>query len=281
MRRIATVLIVLAALVGCTSNTTTTSAPIQTEPAREANYAGSLVRFKALVYYTEHAEEAHVEFANQTVDFFKKLTIGDGFSIEATTSLSDYTLDQLKEFSVIVSVNAQPSNPKERELFENYMENGGGWVGFHAAAYNDKTTNWPWFLQFIGGGIFKANNWPPQPALVELDVTDHAVTKNLPKEFVVPSSEYYQWSPEPRSNKDIEVLISLSPRNYPIGLKDIVYGDDWPLVWTNKNYRMIYLNMGHGDEGYTDATQKLLFINAFRWVVSNDPKGNPFDVPGK
>jgi uncharacterized protein len=39
---------------------------------------------------------------------------------------------------------------------------------------------------------------------------------------------------------------------------------------------MSYLNKGHGDKEFTDATQKLLFINAFRWVLSQSPKGDPF-----
>lgn len=34
-----------------------------------ANYAGA-PRFKALIFYTTHAEEAHVQFAQQTVEFF-------------------------------------------------------------------------------------------------------------------------------------------------------------------------------------------------------------------
>ena len=50
------------------------------------------------------------------------------------------------------------------------------------------------------------------------------------------------------------------------------------MVWTNRNYRMLYINMGHGDEQFTDATEKLLFVNALRWVVSRDPAGNPFDL---
>ena len=150
-------------------------------------------------------------------------------------------------------------------------------MGFHASAYNDKRTNWPWYVQFLGGGVFKCNNWPPQPALAVLDETRHPVTKALPKEFVLPASEFYQWSPEPRANKDIQVLLSLSPKNYPIGIKDIVYGGDWPIVWTNRNYRMIYLNMGHGNQEFKDANQDLLFVSAFRWIVSRDPSGNPFD----
>lgn len=245
-------------------------------PAREANYAGQKVRFKALLYYSPYVELAHQQFAEQGVAFFKKLTVGNGFVADVTTSLADYTPEQLAEYAVIVSLNNAPGREEERKLFEDYMENGGGWVGFHAAAYNDIRTNWPWFLKFIGGGVFKCNNWPPQPALLEIDNPNHPVTHNLPAEFVIPASEFYQWAPEPRQNPDIEVLASLSQKNYPIGIKDIVYGDDWPLVWTNKNYRMVYLNMGHGDEEFGDATQQLLFINAFRWVVSSDPR-NPFD----
>ena len=31
-----------------------------------------------------------------------------------------------------------------------------------------------------------------------------------------------------------------------------------------------------GDEEFVDATQNLLLVNAFRWVVSQDKAGNPF-----
>lgn len=92
------------------------------------------------------------------------------------------------------------------------MENGGGWVGFHVAAYNDKHTNWPWFVDFLGGGVFYCNNWPPQPVLVEVDNEEHPVTRNLPISFVAPSSEWYQWNPSPRTNKNVEVLLSISPK---------------------------------------------------------------------
>ena len=169
-----------------------------------------------------------------------------------------------------------PGSEAERRIFEQYMENGGGWLGFHASAYNDKSTNWPWLVQFLGGGVFYCNNWPPQPVLAEVDNSEHPVTRNLPPSFVAPASEWYQWNPSPRKNSDVEVLLSISPKNYPLGIKDVVSFGDWPIVWTNKRYRMVYLNMGHGDEEYSDATQKLLFINAFRWVVSQSAKGDPF-----
>lgn len=240
-----------------------------------ANYAKA-PRFKALIYYTQHAEEAHVQFAEQATTFFKKFNYGDGFVLDITTDFSKYPYEKLKEYNVIIMLNTSPNTKAERDAFEQYMENGGGWVGFHAAAYNDKNTHWPWFVKFLGGGVFYCNNWPPQPVLVEVDNEEHPVTKNLPASFVAPASEWYQWTPSPRQNKDVEVLLSLSPKNYPLGIKDVVNFGDFPIVWSNKNYRMIYLNMGHGDEEFIDGTQNLLLVNAFRWVVSKDKSGNPF-----
>lgn len=240
-----------------------------------ANYAKA-PRFKALIYYTQHAEEAHVQFAEQATTFFKKLNYGDGFVLDITTDFSKYPYEKLKEYNVIIMLNTSPNTKAERDAFEQYMENGGGWVGFHAAAYNDKNTHWPWFVKFLGGGVFYCNNWPPQPVLVEVDNEEHPVTKNLPASFVAPASEWYQWTPSPRQNKDVEVLLSLSPKNYPLGIKDVVNFGDFPIVWSNKNYRMIYLNMGHGDEEFIDGTQNLLLVNAFRWVVSKDKNGDPF-----
>lgn len=240
-----------------------------------ANYAKA-PRFKALIYYTQHAEEAHVQFAEQATTFFKKLNYGDGFVLDITTDFSKYPYEKLKEYNVIIMLNTSPNTKAERDAFEQYMENGGGWVGFHAAAYNDKNTHWPWFVKFLGGGVFYCNNWPPQPVLVEVDNEEHPVTKNLPASFVAPASEWYQWTPSPRQNKDVEVLLSLSPKNYPLGIKDVVNFGDFPIVWSNKNYRMIYLNMEHGDEEFIDGTQNLLLVNAFRWVVSKDKNGDPF-----
>ena len=240
-----------------------------------ANYAKA-PRFKALIYYTQHAEEAHVQFAEQATTFFKKLNYGDGFVLDITTDFSKYPYEKLKEYNVIIMLNTSPNTKAERDAFEQYMENGGGWVGFHAAAYNDKNTHWPWFVKFLGGGVFYCNNWPPEPVLVEVDNEEHPVTKNLPASFVAPASEWYQWTPSPRQNKDVEVLLSLSPKNYPLGIKDVVNFGDFPIVWSNKNYRMIYLNMGHGDEEFIDGTQNLLLVNAFRWVVSKDKNGDPF-----
>lgn len=232
-------------------------------------------RFRALLLWNSHAEEAHVQFDKDAIQFFHKLTYGEGFILDTTTDFGSY-VDSLSHYNIIIMLNAQPQGEKQRHAFEQYMEHGGGWMGFHAAAYNDSNTHWPWLNRFLGCGPFYCNNWPPQPALVYCDDTSHRVTSTLPLSFVLPPSEFYQWQPSPRQNKNVKVLLTISPKMYPFGIKDVVKRGDFPVVWTNTLYRMIYLNMGHGNEEFGDATQNLLLVNAFRWVVSRAITGDPF-----
>lgn len=241
-----------------------------------ANYA-RFPRFKALIYYSDTAEPAHVQFAEQAIDFFQRLNYGDGYVLDTTTSLAGYDYERLKEYSVVIVINTTPAPGAEREAMEKYMENGGGWLGFHAAAYNDKDTHWPWLNKFLGCGMFYCNNWPPQCVLVDVETHASPVTRSIPSQFVAPESEWYQWNPSPRESADVEILASISPKNYPLGIKDVIRYGDFPIAWRNKNYRMVYLNYGHGDREFTDATQNLLTLNAFRYVVSMDPTGNPFE----
>lgn len=243
--------------------------------AQDFEYARA-PRFKALFYYSMNVELAHQQFAQGTLDFFKGLTVGDGWSMESTQNLADYPYERLKEFDIVVFINDAPTDPKVRADFQKYMENGGGWLGFHAAAYNDASTKWPWYNEFLGCGKFLCNQWPPQPALLTVETTVHPVTKNLPVEFVSAPSEFYMWQENPRDKDNVEVLVSISPKNYPFGIKDVVYSGDFPIAWTNKNFRMLYINWGHGDDEYMESTQNLMAVNAFRWILSRSPKGNPF-----
>lgn len=234
-------------------------------------------RFKVLAFFSSSVEPDHVDFAMDAIHFFKELTIGDGFVFDTTGNMDDLNEEKLRDYSVVMMLNDFPHNKSQRDAFRNYMENNGGWFGFHISAYNDKDTGWPWLNDFLGCGIFYKNNWPPMPAKLIIEDKNHPVTKGLPESFISPTNEWYQWKPSPRKNENVKVLLSLSPDNYPFGLKDIVYEGDFPVVLTNTNYRMIYMNMGHGRRIFSDATQNRLIIAGLRWEVETDKKGNVFE----
>ncbi len=222
--------------------------------------------FHALAFYTTKGEQDHIDFALQALRFYGDFAKKNNFSLSSTTDWNDMSPDKLKDVQLVIWLNDFPHTPEQRKAFEDYMAHGGAWLGFHVAAYNDDSTNWPWFVDFLGGSVFFGNNWPPLPAKLIVDDRTHAVTKNLPATFPAPANEWYIWKPSPRLNKDVKVLLTLDPQNYPIGLKDTITGGDCPVVWTNTRFHMLYINMGHGDKIFTDATQNKLFENAILWL---------------
>ena len=127
-----------------------------------ANYAKA-PRFKALLCYDPTAEEAHVQFGEQAIRFFRKLTFGEGYILDVTTNLSDYS-DSLQNYSIVIMCNYSVKDQPTRQAFQSYMEQGGGWLGFHFSAftYPDEEWHWPWLNEFLGCGEFLCNQWPPQ-----------------------------------------------------------------------------------------------------------------------
>jgi len=222
--------------------------------------------FHVLAFHTDKGEPDHIDFAKQALAFFTELAKKNDFNFEATTRWEDLNAEKLKNIQLVIWLNDFPKTPEQRAAFESYMTHGGAWLGFHVSAYNDESTHWAWFVDFLGGAVFYGNNWPPLPAKLVVDDRAHPVTRSLPATFMAPANEWYIWKPSPRLNKDVRVLLTLDLSNYPIGLKDTITGGDLPVVWTNTRYRMLYMNMGHGDKIFTSSDQNKLFENAIRWL---------------
>jgi type 1 glutamine amidotransferase len=222
--------------------------------------------FHVLAFYTDKGEPDHIMFAQQALRFLSEAAKRGNFSLESTTDWDESNPRTLKRFELILWLNDFPKAAGQRTAFEEYMEGGGGWLGFHVSAYNDEDTRWPWFVGFLGGAVFYGNNWPPLPAQLTVDDQTHPVTRQLARTLSAPANEWYIWRPSPRLNKNVKVLLSLDPANYPLGLKDTITAGDLPVVWTNTRYRMLYMNMGHGDQIFTSKEQNRLFEDAILWL---------------
>jgi type 1 glutamine amidotransferase len=246
-------------------------------PARKAPSVGARVSaspalptpslFHVRAFYTDKGEPDHTDFAKQALGFYAEFARKSHFSFDSTTNWNDLNADSLKNVQVVLWLNDFPHTPEQRKAFQDYMTQGGAWLGFHVSAYNDESTHWPWFVDFLGCAVFFGNNWPPLPAKLVVDDPAHPVTRSLPAAFTAPANEWYIWKPSPRLNKDVKVLLTLDPSNYPIGLKDTITAGDLPVVWTNTRYRMLYMNMGHGDKIFTSPIQNRLFEHALLWLL--------------
>jgi len=222
-------------------------------------------KFRVLALFSTNVENDHVDFAFDAIKFYGKLAIEKGFAFDTTSRWENLNDDNLKNYQVVVWLNEFPHNQQQRSAFEKFMANGGAWLGFHVSGYNDKYTKWPWFVDFLGA-VFYNNNWPPLPAKMVVDDNTHPATKSLPKNYIAPINEWYGWKPNPRDSKDIKVLVTLDPANYPLGKKNIIHDGDIPVVWTNIKYKMLYMNMGHGDKNFDSPVQNQMYVDAMMWL---------------
>ncbi|HET7893624.1 MAG TPA: ThuA domain-containing protein [Candidatus Sulfotelmatobacter sp.] len=225
-------------------------------------------KFRVLAFYSSTAETDHVQFAQDALTFLNERAASEHFRFESTTKWEDLNDENLKTVQLVVWLNESPTAPEQRHAFERYMQRGGAWLGFHAAGYNDSRTNWPWYVDFLGGAVFHINSWPPLPARILLDDRSHPIAAAIPDAFESPANEWYVWKPSPRLNKDVRVLATFDAANYPIGLKDVLSSGDLPVVWTNTKYKMLYMNMGHGDKIFKSPVQNRLIDNAIHWLAT-------------
>ena len=223
---------------------------------------------KVLAFFSLNVEADHVLFATDALRFLAEVGDRHNWRVEATSNWAELNEENLKQYQLVVWLNGT-APAAQQEAFRQYMENGGAWLGFHVSAYNDRNSRWTWFKEFLGGGAFGVNNWPPLPAKVIVDDTESPVTRGIPKTFVAPVNEWYSWRPSPRLDKDIHVLLTLDPSQFPLGIKNLITDKDHdvPVVWTNTRYHMLYMNMGHGDKIFTNSIQNTLIENGLLWLL--------------
>jgi type 1 glutamine amidotransferase len=226
-------------------------------------------RPQVLAFYTMGGELDHVLFAQQAARAFGAGQSSGGYAFTATTNWDDLNDDTLREVGVVVWLNDSPHTPAQREAFERYMNRGGAWLGFHSAGFG--TTAWPWFTGFMGGSRFAASNWPSLPARLDVDDPRHPIVAGVPETFVAPINEWYAWTPSPRLNPDVKVLLTLDASNFPLGVKNTLNGGDVPVAWIHTRYRMVYLNYGHGDRIYSTPVLPTIIDNSLRFLLTGQP----------
>jgi hypothetical protein len=182
-----------------------------------------------------------------------------------------------------------PTDAGQRAGFQNYVQNGGAYFGWHVSAYNDSGTNWPWFNQtFMGTGTFNNNTWFPTTAVLRTE-SPHPSTRRLPTTWTSGISEWYSWQNDLRQNPDIQILASVDPSSFPLGTdpNQSWYSGYYPILWTNKNFRMLYANFGHDAMNYTtktplsstfaDPVQDKFIIDGLLWLGGGATTDAPTD----
>ena len=226
------------------------------------SYSQKLKRpFAAIAFFTAKNDAAHISFVKEANSWFAEKAQKYRFVYDTTSNWNNLNADILKDYKVVIFLDTRPEKPEQRAAFEKYMKKGGAWMGFHFSAFalnnSQFPQNWDWYhKEFLGSDEYKSNTWRPTSAILK---NEKGFIKS---KFKSAPNEWYRWTGDLRKNKDIEVLLSIDPKSFPLGTgpkpHEIWHEGDYPVAWRNKNYKMVYFNMGHNDMDYEGGINETL-----------------------
>lgn len=175
----------------------------------------------------------------------EKLGQENGFAVDATEDAGAFTPENLAGYDAVVflSTTGDVLDDTQQAAFQEYIENGGGYAGVHAAA--DTEYDWPWY-EGLAGAWFDSHP-AIQEATVKVEDHDHPATAHLDDTWVR-TDELYNYRTNPRENA--RVLATLDESSYTGGNM----GGDHPITWC-KEYeggRSFYTGLGHTKESFTE-----------------------------
>jgi type 1 glutamine amidotransferase len=134
-------------------------------------------------------------------------------------------------------------NSQQEALVKNYIQNGGGYVGIHAAA--DTEYDWPWYGQLVGAYFESHPEGTPRATLTTLE-TDTQFTNHLPASWSI-DDEWYNYTFQ---NEALIPLLNLEESSYVGGTN----GNTHPITWYHDfdGGRSFYTGLGHKRTTYED-----------------------------
>ncbi|MET9313980.1 ThuA domain-containing protein [Kribbella sp. NPDC003505] len=241
--------------------------------------AGVQATFKVLAFYSGTWDAAHIDFEKEANQRFPEFGAQNGFTYTATNNWDQLNNLTASQYQVVMFLDDSPHTDAQRNGFKNYLDNGGAFFGFHVAAYNDASGGWPWFNNtLLGTGRFQSNTWGPTAVTLRTENRSHPSLANTGATFRSSVSEWYSWQNDLRNNPDIQILASIDASSFPVGTdpNQSWYSGYYPIIWTNKNYKMIYANFGHNAMNYETNTrlsstfdspaQNQFMMDALKWL---------------
>jgi type 1 glutamine amidotransferase len=229
-----------------------------------ASAADSLPR---VLVYTKNGVGFVHDNRQAASDALVKLGKEHQFAVDVTEDPAMFTTGKLSRYKVIVFNNTNNEifdNEDQKNAFQAFVRNGGGFVGLHSATGSMR--KWPWFWDLIGGSFARHPKMQPFTVIVK-DPADSS-TKHLPATFEW-TDEFYFMKEVP---KGVHVLLAgdLTRLQDPAKEKSAGGQKEWyPLAWKHEfeGGRSWYTALGHKIEHYSDPKLTQHILGGIRWAM--------------
>ena len=202
----------------------------------------------------------------KAISTITKIAKDNGWKIEATENASVFNSKKLQKFNVLIFANTTGDilNKKQQIAFEEYIKNGGGYVGIHSASDTEHT--WPFYAEMVGAQ-FKNH---PKVQTATLNVNQKNVHPSIAHlgETFQHTDEWYNFK-KPVAEY-VNVLLDLDESTYDGPHMGIYH----PIAWFHefKGGKVFYTGMGHTNEAYDVPEFTKHITEGIRWASSTENK---------
>ncbi|PJJ75769.1 hypothetical protein BXY57_1357 [Thermoflavifilum aggregans] len=201
---------------------------------------------RRILVFTKTAGYHHASIPDG-VKAIQQLAAQHQIEMDTTTDAGMFRMPELQRYAAIIFLNTTGNlfDSLQQQAFQQYIRQGGGYLGIHAAA--DCEYDWPWYGQLVGAyfkshpAVQKARLWIQlDPRFPELEALPHPWIRR---------DEWYNWRIPPAQSQ-VHVLVTLDESSYTGGEN----GDYHPVVWYHDfdGGRAFYMEFGHTSESYSE-----------------------------
>ena len=227
----------------------------------------------AILVFSKTNGFRHEEAIPAATKMFDAIAAKNGWDVYHTENGATFTPDILTKFDVVVFSNASGDlfTPDQEAAFKGFLENGGGYLGIHAAGDNSHA-DWSWYMTDIIGATFTGHPMEPQFQKATLRVEDktNPATAHLPDVWSR-TDEWYSFDKSPRKD-GVTVLATLDESTYNPGEffgTKLAMGKDHPIIWSRcvGQGRVFYTALGHTAASYSEPDNVQLLTGALSWAM--------------
>lgn len=227
----------------------------------------------AILVFSKTNGFRHIEGIDAGIDAIREIASRRGWPVFHTENGAVFAPEALARFRVVVWMNASgaPLDTAQRRALQDWIEQGGGFVGIHAAL-DDSHASWEWYVKSILGMNFIGHPLEHQNATVRVENPEHPAMKGA-----APSwphfDEWYSFDRSVRGDEGVEVLASVDEATYDQRLRflwldeDLSMGDH-PVIWTREvGAGLVFLSaLGHRAEVFRDPNYVAVLEGGVEWA---------------
>jgi type 1 glutamine amidotransferase len=239
-------------------------------PTVDVYPTGSLAGAKVLVYTKNNPDlyvHANIPYAIAAI---QKMGEENGFAVDVSDDPATFTDNNLAQYDALIFANSNNeafNTEAQRQALQNYIHNGGGFVGIHSASGSERT--WPWFSALLGGNFER--HAPQQDFTVNVVDRGHPSTAFLPEKWEIVSDEcYYQDELSPGIHVLLAVDLNTIEDQGKVEYPGTIFADRFPLAWYQEfeGGRSWYTALGHRPEEYSDPMFVRHILGGIQWAVT-------------